>query len=61
MSAPVEPTTPVLVGVGTASQKCEDHTGAAEPLELMRRALDAAGRDAGAPDLLDRIERIAVP
>ncbi|RZT86703.1 acetyl-CoA C-acetyltransferase [Pseudonocardia sediminis] len=67
MSGPVGPTTPVLVGVGTASQKCEDHTDAAEPLELMRRALDTAGRDAGAPsrgghgDLLGRIEHIAVP
>lgn len=54
-------TTPVLVGVGTATQRCGDHATAAEPLTLMRRALEAAGRDAGRVDLLARIERIAVP
>lgn len=52
-------TTPVLVGVGTAAQRCDDPREAAEPLELMRRALDAAADEV--PGLRDRIDRIAVP
>jgi acetyl-CoA C-acetyltransferase len=44
----------VLVGVGTAG-------GPGEPVELMAEALEAAGRDAGAPSLLAAVDRIAVP
>lgn len=54
-------TTPVLVGVGTATQRCDDPREAAEPLELMRRAFEAAAHDAGARDLPRRLDRIAVP
>ncbi len=50
----IDPRTPVLVGVGT----CLDDVEAAE---LMVRSADAAGRDADAPALLDRAQRIAVP
>jgi acetyl-CoA C-acetyltransferase len=50
----VDPQTPVLVGVGTASEN-------AEASELMTLALDRAGHDAGAPALLGAIDRIAVP
>lgn len=52
---------PVLVGVGTATQRCADPTAAAEPLELMRRALAAAGADSGAPGLLAEVGDVAVP
>ena len=45
----------VLVGVGT----CLD--AGAEPVELMARAAIAAAGDAGAPALLRRVDRIAVP
>ena len=50
----LDPRTPVLVGVGTASAD-------AEATELMIRALRAAADDAGGRALLDRIDRIAVP
>lgn len=50
----LDPRTPVVVGVGTAS-------GHAEATDLMIRALVAAGSDAGSPRLLERIDRIAVP
>ena len=48
------PRTPVVVGVGAAS-------GHAEAVELMARALTAAGSDAGSPHILERVDRIAVP
>jgi len=50
----IDPRTPVLVGVGT----CLDD---AEAVELMRRAADAAGDDAGSRSLLAAVGRIAVP
>ncbi|GAA4744609.1 hypothetical protein [Actinomycetospora chibensis] len=52
-------TTPVLVGVGSASQRCDDPREAAEPLELMQRALDAAAGEV--PGFRDHLDRIAVP
>jgi acetyl-CoA C-acetyltransferase len=50
----LDPRTPVLVGVGTASDD-------APATELMARALVAAGSDAGSSGLLAMIDRIAVP
>ncbi|MGD0393643.1 MAG: acetyl-CoA acetyltransferase [Acidimicrobiales bacterium] len=50
----LDPRTPVLVGVGSAS-------GDAEATELMTRALGAAGSDAGSNRLLALIDRLAVP
>lgn len=50
----IDPRTPVLVGVGTS-------TDDAEAVELMVAATQAAGADSGAPSLLTRVERIAVP
>ncbi len=50
----LDPRTPVVVGVGTAS-------GHAEATDLMTRALVAAGSDAGSPRLLERMDWIAVP
>ncbi|HWD51600.1 MAG TPA: hypothetical protein VG412_04315 [Acidimicrobiales bacterium] len=51
----VDPRTPLLVGVGTASDD-------AEASQLMARALGEAARDAGAPAaLLGAIDRVAVP
>jgi acetyl-CoA C-acetyltransferase len=50
----LDPRTPVVVGVGAAS-------GDAEATELMIRALVAAGSDAGAAEILERVDRIAVP
>ena len=50
----LDPRTPVLVGVGSAGAD-------AEAVESMVLALLAAGADAGAPGLLPRVDRIAVP
>ncbi|HVB93282.1 MAG TPA: hypothetical protein VND67_03105 [Acidimicrobiales bacterium] len=52
--ASIDPRTPVLVGVGIASDD-------AEASELMTRALLEAASDAGAPHILGAIDRIAVP
>ncbi|MGH9079534.1 MAG: hypothetical protein ACRDYE_05570 [Acidimicrobiales bacterium] len=50
----LDPRTPVLVGVGTASA---DEEGT----ELMARALEAAVADAGVRSMLSAVDRIAVP
>ena len=51
---------PVLVGVGQLLQRCDDPREAAEPLAMMGSALEQAGEDAGAPQLLQRATSIAV-
>ncbi|MFC2027668.1 hypothetical protein ACFLU3_03160 [Chloroflexota bacterium] len=51
---------PVLVGVGQILQRLEDPREAAEPLEMMIAALEQAGEDAGAPNLLHRADSICV-
>jgi acetyl-CoA C-acetyltransferase len=58
---PLAQTTPVLVGEGQVLQRCEDPREAAEPLALMLAALEQAGADAGAPELLRRADAIYVP
>jgi acetyl-CoA C-acetyltransferase len=52
---------PVLVGIGVATRREEDFTRALEPMDLMLEAVAAAGRDAGSPELLRGVQRIAVP
>ncbi len=44
----IEPRTPVIVGVGQASQRPADLDDATEPIELLRRAVGDAIADAGA-------------
>lgn len=51
---PLDPRTPVLVGVGASRDD-------AEAVELMVAAATAAGRDAGAPALLRSVQRVSVP
>ena len=58
---PLDPNTPVLVGVGAVQQRAKDPSSAGEPLELMERALRRAGEDAGDPGLLARAGEILVP
>ena len=53
--------TPVLVGVGAISERCEDPRAAREPLELLVAALERAAEDAGSRALLARADRIAAP
>ncbi len=57
----LDPRTPVLVGVGVVQQREEDPANAAEPLELMARALERAAEDAGDPSLLSRAGEILLP
>lgn len=57
----VPPQTPVLVGIGVVTQREEDHTRALEPIDLMIKAVRAAGEDCGAPELLRQLDSIAVP
>jgi acetyl-CoA C-acetyltransferase len=53
--------TPVMVGVGLQSQRLPEPLDADGPLSLMRRASDAAARDAGVPAVLSEIDRVYVP
>jgi len=50
--------TPLLVGVGAISQRCEEPRDAKEPLELLIAALEKAAEDAGSRTLLARADRI---
>lgn len=62
-AAPSYGRTPVLVGIGTITQREEDFTRASEPLDLMIAAARAALADAGAgaPGIGARVQRILVP
>ena len=52
--------TPVLVGVGTATQRLDDPTEAKEAVALMAQALAAAADDAGAGGLIDRLDQVRI-
>ena len=58
---PVDPRTPVLVGVGVAHQRFDDPADASEAIELMALAAERAGDDAGAPALLAAADEVIVP
>jgi acetyl-CoA C-acetyltransferase len=57
----IDPRTPVLVGVGTASQHLDDPAAAREPSALMAAACDVAAEDAGARALLSKADLVLVP
>ena len=53
---------PLVAGVGMVEQRnADDPASADEPLDLMVRAVQAAGADAGAPELLTRVQLVASP
>jgi acetyl-CoA C-acetyltransferase len=56
----LDPRTPVIVGVGQLSRRPEDPSTAPEPVDMMREALERAGADSGAPDLLRNADSIRV-
>jgi len=56
----LDPRTPVVVGVGVASQQLDEPGAGAEALELMIAAAEAAGQDSGAPAVLREVGRVAV-
>jgi len=53
--------TPVLVGVGVASRRCEDPREALEPVSLMVEAAEKAAQDAGSRRLLAELSSVRVP
>jgi acetyl-CoA C-acetyltransferase len=57
----LDPRTPVLVGVGAVQQREDDPARAAEPFELMARALERAAEDAGSRAVLERADAILTP
>jgi acetyl-CoA C-acetyltransferase len=57
----VDPRTPVLAGVGVAHQRFDDPAAGVEAIELMGRAAEQAGDDAGAPALLTAANEVIVP
>ncbi|MBW2273521.1 MAG: acetyl-CoA acetyltransferase [Deltaproteobacteria bacterium] len=57
----LDPRTPVLVGAGVASQRCEDPGEALEACDLMVAALERAAEDAGSPKLLAEADSVGVP
>ena len=61
MTVRADPRLPVLVGIGTCSQREHDFERAREPLDLMLEAVRQAGLDAGGAQVLAAVGRIAVP
>ena len=57
----LDPRTPVIVGVGVASQHLDEPGSGLEALELMLAAARTAAEDTGAPGLLRAVQRVAVP
>ena len=56
-----DPRQPVLVGIGTCSQREDDFARALEPLDLMLEAVRRAALDADGAHSLASVGRIAVP
>ena len=56
-----DPRQPVLVGIGTCSQREDDFARALEPLDLMLEAVRRAALDVGGAHSLASVGRIAVP
>ena len=57
----LDPRTPVLVGAGVAHQQLDDPLDAQPALELIALAVERAGIDAGAPQLLTAVGEVLVP
>jgi acetyl-CoA C-acetyltransferase len=57
----LDPRTPVLAGVGVATQRLDEPGAGDEAVELMVRAAVRAGDDSGCPALLAAVDRVAVP
>ncbi|MFM8303671.1 MAG: hypothetical protein ACKOA9_05145 [Actinomycetota bacterium] len=57
----LDPRTPVIAGVGVATQSVDEPGGGLEALDLMLAATRAAADDAGSPGLLPAVQRVAVP
>ncbi len=60
MTAAMDPRTPVIVGVAQRTQKPDDLSTALEAVALMQASVEDAAQDAGAPDVLGRLDAVAV-
>lgn len=58
---PIDPRAPVLVGVGVAHQHFDDPLAARPALELTALAVERAGADAAAPEMLGAVGAVLVP
>ncbi len=56
----IDPRTPVVVGVAQAVQRPDDLRDALEAVALMEQVVRAAAADAGAPDLLAKLDLVGV-
>jgi acetyl-CoA C-acetyltransferase len=57
---PLDPRTPVLVGVSQLEQRVDDPLEGDEPLLMMFRAVEAAGIDSGSKNLLQQADAVCV-
>ena len=57
----LDPRTPVIAGVGVASQWLDEPAAGVEALDLMTSAARTAGTDSGAAGLLAAVQHVAVP
>ena len=57
---PLDPRTPVLVGVAQLAQRVDDPLTGDEPLEMMITAVEAAARDAGSKEFAARADAVCV-
>jgi acetyl-CoA C-acetyltransferase len=59
--AALDPRTPIVAGVGIATQRVDEPGRGLEAFELMVAAAQSAGDDAAAPDILREVQQVAVP
>ena len=59
--SPLDPRTPVIVGIGFHQERNDDPTQCVEPYQLMVRAVRNAAADAGRAALVTELESISVP
>ena len=57
---PIDPRSPVLVGLHQLEQRVDDPSQGAEPLEMMISCVEAAARDAGSKALLEAADVVCV-
>jgi acetyl-CoA C-acetyltransferase len=57
----LDPRTPVIAGVGVATQSVEEPGGGDDAATLMTTAAERAGADSGTPEILAAVEQVAVP
>ena len=57
----LDPRTPVIAGVGVATQAVDEPGAGAEAAALMTTAAERAGADSGSAGILGAVQQVAVP